>query len=98
MLLYCAESGTACEIVDFGDGESDVLKKRNAVEAASPRHGGCRFSQSMTVGQVCNLPLLPIFNFLFFLVHPVGRLETCPTTKSTVPMRRRILLPEDRCR
>jgi hypothetical protein len=35
------------------------------------------------VGQVCNLPLLPIFNFQFFLVHPVGRLETCPTTKST---------------
>jgi hypothetical protein len=40
----------------------------------------------MIVGQVSNLPLLPNFSCLFLLVYPVGRLETCPTTKSTVPM------------
>jgi hypothetical protein len=63
-----------------------ILHTRFDADRSPPELGDCRFSPSMIVGQVSNLPLLPNFSCLFLLVYPVGRLETCPTTKSTVPL------------
>ena len=61
-----------------GSGQATSHRRKGPVDLVGPSH----------VGQVFNLPYvrqLRNVNYLSFVSYVIGRLKTCPTTKSTGP-------------